>query len=185
MSMTLRPGVVQGPASPYGFEGVFAVVNCLSGEVDWTAMGATAPPTRTAIPADEAWSLMWRLFHRYGKGRMAAIASEVGLSPPQVLALRALDPRQPSPMSDLAGALRCDNSNVTGIVDRLEDRGLVERRPATHDRRVKMLVVTGEGARVRDRLNELFQAAPEPLAALAPEDQRALRDIVRKAMGGS
>ena len=33
------------------------------------------------------------------------------------------------PMSELAEAMRCDNSNVTGIADRLEDRGLVERRP--------------------------------------------------------
>jgi len=147
-----------------------------------TIMGATAPAGKTASPVDEAWGLMWRLFHRYGKGRMAAIASDVGLSPPQVMALRALDPEHPSPMSDLAGALRCDNSNVTGIVDRLEDRGLVERRPGSHDRRVKMLVVTQEGARVRDRLNELFEAAPEPLAGLSAEDQRTLRDIMRRAL---
>ena len=113
---------------------------------------------------------------------MAAIASEVGLSPPQVMALRALDPKHPSPMSELAGALRCDNSNVTGIVDRLEDRGLVQRQAASHDRRVKMLVVTKEGARVRDRLNVLFEAAPEPLANLSAEDQRTLRDIMRRAV---
>ena len=40
-------------------------------------------------------------------------------------------------MSALAHALHCDNSNVTGIVDRLEAAGLVERRAAEHDRRVK------------------------------------------------
>ena len=52
-------------------------------------------------------------------------------------------------MSALAAALQCDNSNVTGIVDRLEAQGLVERRPAAHDRRVKTLVVTTEGVELR------------------------------------
>ena len=98
-------------------------------------------------------------------------------------ALAVLDPDRPVPMSELADALHCDNSNVTGIVDRLEDRGLVERRSATHDRRVKMLAVTPRGAEVRERLAERLGQAPEPIASLSPEDQRALRDIMRRALG--
>jgi DNA-binding MarR family transcriptional regulator len=93
-----------------------------------------------------------------------------------------LDPGRPVPMSELADALHCDNSNVTGIVDRLEDRGLVERRSATHDRRVKMLAVTPRGAEVRERLAERLEQAPAPLARLSPEDQRTLRDIMRRAL---
>jgi DNA-binding MarR family transcriptional regulator len=125
---------------------------------------------------------MHELFHA-SKRRFHAIASEFELSPPQVRALAVLDPDRPVPMSELAEALHCDNSNVTGIVDRLEDRGLVERRSATHDRRVKMLAVTERGAEVRERLAERLEEAPEPLARLAPEDQRALRDIMRRALG--
>src|ERR671936_590906 len=94
------------------------------------AMGPST--TRRASPASEAWALMFELLHA-SKRRFMAIASEFELSPPQVMALRHLDPNEPKPMSELAAALRCDNSNVTGIVDRLEDRGLVERRPADHD----------------------------------------------------
>ena len=90
-------------------------------------MGAST--TRRSSPAAEAWALMFELIH-LSKRRFMAIASEFELSPPQVMALRQLDPDEPKPMSELALALRCDNSNVTGIVDRLEDRGLVERRPA-------------------------------------------------------
>jgi len=116
------------------------------------------------------------------KQRFMAIASEFELSPPQVRALGVLEPGRPVPMSDLAEALHCDNSNVTGIVDRLEDRGLVERRSATHDRRVKMLVVTERGAEVRERLAERLEEAPPPLAGLTPEDQRTLRDIMRRAL---
>src|SRR4051794_15686696 len=132
----------------------------------------TMPPTsatrRRATPASEAWALMHELFHA-SRRRFLAVASEFELSPPQVRALGVLDPGRPVPMSELAEALHCDNSNVTGIVDRLEDRGLVERRSATHDRRVKMLVVTDRGAAVREQLAERLDEAPPPLAALPLE----------------
>jgi MarR family transcriptional regulator, organic hydroperoxide resistance regulator len=122
---------------------------------------------------------MFELLH-LSKQRFMAIASEFELSPPQVMALRQLDPEQPKPMSELAIALRCDNSNVTGIVDRLEDRGLVERQPAEHDRRVKMLSITPRGIEVRAGLSARLAEPPEPLAGLSIEDQRALRDIMRR-----
>ncbi|HEX6744290.1 MAG TPA: MarR family transcriptional regulator [Solirubrobacteraceae bacterium] len=125
---------------------------------------------------------MFELIH-LSKRRFMAIASEFDLSPPQVMALRQLDPDEPKPMSELALALRCDNSNVTGIVDRLEDRGLVERRPGEHDRRVKMLMITERGAQVRAGLAARLDEPPEALANLSPEDQRALRDIMRRALG--
>ena len=144
------------------------------------AMGAST--TRRASPASEAWALMFELMH-VSKQRFMAIASEFDLSPPQVMALRHLDPNEPKPMSELALALRCDNSNVTGIVDRLEDRGLVERRAAEHDRRVKMLKITERGADVRARLAARLEEPPEPLAHLSIEDQRTLRDIMRRALG--
>ena len=125
---------------------------------------------------------MFELIH-LSKRRFMAIASEFDLSPPQVMALRQLDPDEPKPMSELALALRCDNSNVTGIVYRLEDRGLVERRPGEHDRRVKMLMITERGAQIRAGLAARLDEPPEALANLSPEDQRALRDIMRRALG--
>ena len=143
-------------------------------------MGASTRPRAT--PASEAWALMFELIH-LSKQRFMAIASEFELSPPQVMALRQLDPEQPKPMSELAIALRCDNSNVTGIVDRLEDRGLVERQPAEHDRRVKMLSITPRGIEVRAGLSARLAEPPEPLAGLSIEDQRALRDIMRRSLG--
>jgi MarR family transcriptional regulator, organic hydroperoxide resistance regulator len=147
-------------------------------------MGAAMPTTttRAASPASEAWALIFELMH-VSKKRFMAIASEFELSPPQVMALRQLDPDEPKPMSELALALRCDNSNVTGIVDRLEDRGLVERRAAEHDRRVKMLRITARGAEIRAQLGARLNEPPEPLARLSAEDQRALRDIMRRALG--
>ena len=76
----------------------------------------------------EAWRLFWRIFLA-DKRRRWAILSRARLSPQQVMALGTLEPGEPVPMSALAEALHCDNSNVTGIVDRLEAAGLAERRP--------------------------------------------------------
>jgi DNA-binding MarR family transcriptional regulator len=142
----------------------------------------SAITTGSASHASEAWALIFELMH-VSKKRFMAIAAEFELSPPQVMALRQLDPDEPKPMSELAAALRCDNSNVTGIVDRLEDRGLVARRAAEHDRRVKMLTITPRGAEIRAQLGTRLNEPPEPLASLSPEDQHALRDIMRRALG--
>ena len=84
-------------------------------------------------------------------------------------------------MRELAAQLHCDSSNVTGLVDGLEAQGLVERRSAEHDRRVRMLVVTERGAEVRRRMLEVVQEVPEALAQLSAADQRALRDILQRA----
>ena len=130
----------------------------------------------------EAWSLVGKLFWQM-RPRMLAVAGELGLTPPQMFALRALDPEQPVPMRELAAQLHCDSSNVTGLVDGLEAHGLVERRSAEHDRRVRMLVVTGRGAEVRRRIDEVVEEVPPALASLSAEDQLVLRDILRRALG--
>src|ERR1700745_2983962 len=92
---------------------------------------------RMSNDASEAWSLLFRLFVSQ-RGRVPTIAAEFELSPMQAHVLRLLEPGRPLPMRVLAGKLCCDASNVTGIVDRLEQRGLVERRASQKDRRVRM-----------------------------------------------
>ncbi|MFE7812981.1 MarR family winged helix-turn-helix transcriptional regulator [Streptomyces sp. NPDC057433] len=86
---------------------------------------------------------------------------------------------EPLPMRKLAHRLKCEPSNVTGIVDRLESRGLVERRPDPADRRVKVAAATEEGRRVARGLRESLRFAREPLAALTEEQRRSLRDTLR------
>ncbi|MFP5362174.1 MAG: MarR family winged helix-turn-helix transcriptional regulator [Thermoleophilia bacterium] len=142
-------------------------------------MDAAIKP-RTAI--EDAWALMGQLFWQL-RPTMVRMAAELGLTPSQLFALKTLDPDDPVPMSTLASALHCDNSNVTGLVDGLESQGLVERRPGEHDRRLRMLVVTERGADVRRRLAAAMQQVPPELAALSDGDQRALRDILRRALG--
>jgi DNA-binding MarR family transcriptional regulator len=131
-------------------------------------------------PAAEAWSLMSRLFWER-RPRMVGVAAEFGLTPPQMFALNVLDPQRPIPMRELAAQLHCDNSNVTGLVDRLTAQGLVERREDPHDRRVRMLAVTDEGARVKERLRAVLLEVPPSIARLSPDDQIVLRDLMRRS----
>jgi DNA-binding MarR family transcriptional regulator len=92
-------------------------------------------------------------------------------------------PRRAPGRGPLAAALKCDNSNVTGVVDRLEAAGLVERRPAAHDRRVKTVVVTALGTRLRDEADRRMRVPPPAFARLGADDARALREILERLAG--
>lgn len=139
------------------------------------------PPATEDDPAVEAWGLVWKLMQA-SKQRMMRLAGELDLAPMQLHALRLLEPGEELPMRALAQSLFCDPSNVTGIVDRLEARGLIERRGAEHDRRLKILTLTPEGRRVRERALRRMQGPPPEVAALPVETQRALRDALREAV---
>ncbi|MCD7439618.1 MarR family winged helix-turn-helix transcriptional regulator [Streptomyces lincolnensis] len=89
---------------------------------------------------------------------------------------------EPLPMRKLAQRLKCEPSNVTGIVDRLESRGLVERRTDSADRRVKLAAATEEGRRVARELREGLRFAREPLAGLSHEERESLRGLLRRML---
>jgi DNA-binding MarR family transcriptional regulator len=108
-----------------------------------------------------------------------AVCAEFDLTPAQGHALRSLDPAKPVPMSTLAEALLCDASNVTGIVDKLELRGLIARQGADHDRRVKQLAVTERGRVIRDQLVAAVMNPPAAVAALPSDVKTSLTTLLR------
>ena len=134
---------------------------------------------RQESPAVEAWRLLFEFFESLDP-YFDRLSAEMGLSSSQAHALILLDPDSPVAMSRLARHLHCDASNVTGIVDRLEEHGLAERRPDERDRRVKIVGLTTKGRRLRERALERLFAPPPAIAALPPADQRALRDIMQR-----
>jgi DNA-binding MarR family transcriptional regulator len=145
---------------------------------------AEAKTKRSRAPskgaAGEAWDSLVRLVY---PPPFLAIARELGLRPAAFGTLRVLD--QPRTMSEIAAVLHCDPSNVTGIVDGLEERGLVARTPSQQDRRVKLIALTAEGRRVRARLVKAIERPPAWLADLSAADQRTLRDLLKRAGPGS
>ena len=132
----------------------------------------------------EVWRLLVGLVGEE-RSRLPAIAADLGLSAAQCDVLRRLDENAPTAMCRIAEALDCDPSNVTGIVDRLEARGLVERRADPEDRRVRKLVLTERGREQRDRLLARLAEAPPPIRALSAADQEELCAILRRVTGGT
>ena len=131
--------------------------------------------------AREAWPLVMRLVFA-NKASFVSAMAEFDLTPVQAHVLRILEPGRSLTMNDLAEELRCDASNVTGLVDRLEHRRLVERRPGNRDRRVKELSLTRAGATLRRRVLARMSEPPPELVRLSVRDQRQLRDILRRAL---
>jgi DNA-binding MarR family transcriptional regulator len=141
----------------------------------------TPPTRRPQAPGAQAWQLLFEL-SKASKPHIEAIAADFDLTPMQAWTMKLLVDDEPSTMSEVASALCCDASNVTGIIDRLESRGFVERTSAGHDRRVKVLKVTESGRAVHARLAARMEQAPPAIANLSLSDQRLLRDVLRRAL---
>lgn len=112
----------------------------------------------------------------------AGRAAEFGLSTPEGKVLLALEPGDALSMRALARKLGYDASNLTGIIDRLEDHGAVQRRADAADRRVKTIVATEEGLRLRDGLAERLRADAGPVRALTGPELHDLRRLLLRAM---
>lgn len=108
----------------------------------------------------------------------ATHAAALGLTAAQVKVLLRLTPGEASPMRKLAHQLDYDASNLTTLVDRLAQRGALERKADPLDRRVKALVLTPEGERLRERFWHNLVADPGPLAPLGHGDLRTLARIL-------
>jgi DNA-binding MarR family transcriptional regulator len=109
----------------------------------------------------------------------AAVAARHGLTSVQAKALSAVM-REPLPMRGLAELLACDASNVTGIVDRLEGRGLIRREVSPADRRVKNVVATEAGRQAVLDVRADMQATHAALDDLSDEERSALYAMLNR-----
>jgi DNA-binding MarR family transcriptional regulator len=132
------------------------------------------PPQDSAVLDEEIIQLILDLAKRLSAYFETQVI-DMDLTGPQALLLRHLE--APMSMNQVACKLHCDASNVTGIVDRLEARGLLERRPVPSDRRVKQLVLTEEGTRYQRRIEALLGGVPG-LSRLSEDERLALRDLL-------
>ena len=96
----------------------------------------------------------------------------------QIRAFAFILARGQTPISKLADALDIRPNVATGIIQRLVDRGLIERREDPDDRRVRLLSVTDRGLALIDELSGIVLAkGRELLDRLSDEQLRQLRDI--------
>jgi DNA-binding MarR family transcriptional regulator len=137
---------------------------------------------RSDPDACRAWQLLVRFFFAQ-REHLPAAGDEFELSPVQCHVLHLIEPDEPVPMGRLADTLGCDASNVTGLVDRLEARGLVRRRPSSHDRRVKAIELTPDGSKVRAQLLRRVTGSSCALSRLSASERRALVRILEALVG--
>ena len=123
----------------------------------------------------EVVALLGRITSRYLREYEAA-AAQHALTPQQAKALLALD--EALPMRRVAERLGAEPSNITGIVDRLQTRGLVERHADPTDRRIKLIATTDAGKSVAAELRGHLRFANDPLVALTEPQRRTLRDLL-------
>lgn len=131
-----------------------------------------------ALAAD-AWGRIWEFFlanrHRY-----ASLAAAHGLNPGVMAALLSLDADEPKPMRWVAEACHCDASNATWLVDRLEERGLVERRTPPEDRRIKTVALTPAGSALVGAIRAEVLQPPDAIVALSDDELDVLRTVFAK-----
>ncbi|HSG79171.1 MAG TPA: MarR family transcriptional regulator [Acidimicrobiia bacterium] len=114
------------------------------------------------------------------RAMMTRRLADYGMSPPMVGTLHFLD--EPMAMSALADRLSCDASYVTGLADRLEERGLVERLADPSDRRVRQLRLTDKGLAMRRTLDRHITEGNPVLERLDDEELADLSTLLRKAL---
>ena len=123
----------------------------------------------------EVWTLMSDLVLDHQRRR--EVSDAVGLSFSRTRAVRRVAD-EPMSIGELAAALGIDRPNATVLVDDLERRGLVRRRPHPTDRRAKMVEATRKGKTIAKRANEILGTPPAAVSALGAEDLDALRRVL-------
>lgn len=129
--------------------------------------------------AREAWSTLAAAVLAQ-RARWISASKTEGLTPPQAFSLMRLRPDAPPNLGEFARQMHCDASYATALADRLEERGLAERRVSATDRRVKELVPTAAGVEARERLRAAYVEPPEAMAELSPEELALLHRIAAR-----
>ena len=115
------------------------------------------------------------------RARFQGIVSELGLSGTQVHILQFLSDG-PVTMRELAIKSLCEPSNLTGVIDKLEEKRFVQRRADRHDRRIKQVSLTRTGRAFRDKLLASLSQPSPWMVQLSEADQQALLEILGRAL---
>ncbi len=143
-------------------------------------MNERAAATTTA--GESAWRSILELVGWGGgrRPRFPTVATELDLAPKQLGVLVRLEPGEQKPMRVLGESIFCDASYTTDLVDRLEARGLLERRPDPDDRRVKLIALTAAGERCRERALRLLYEPPAEFGELTADELETLARLLAK-----
>lgn len=105
---------------------------------------------------------------------------ESGLTPPQYQVLTTLWERDELPLKELANACNCTRATITGLVDGLERKGLVSRKPNPSDRRSLLAALTDEGRAIQQQTPSLEKIYNRCCTGLTPQEFRHLGILLSK-----
>lgn len=134
---------------------------------------------KTQLPEDFYLSLTEFLLH--AKQQVAGLSAEYGLTSMQALTLILSGTSEPRPMNSFCKLYDCDASNITGIIDGLEQKGLVSRQPHPNDRRIKVIQLEPAGKRMRRAIAAQLAAHSDSLfSGLTLSEIEQLAQLIQK-----
>jgi DNA-binding MarR family transcriptional regulator len=123
-------------------------------------------------------------FIMLSKRRVIEVGAEFGLTGMQAITLYLLD--EPRPMNVLRKVFNCDASNITGLVDGLEHKGLAVRFENEQDRRVKCAKLAPKGEKMRKELIHKLTTEESPLlSSLNQKEYDTFIDLLQKITAGN
>jgi DNA-binding MarR family transcriptional regulator len=129
----------------------------------------------------EAWLQIIRSYESL-QSQVASLLQEHGLTVPQFEVLSTLASAECENQQELASRLRMTKGNIVGLIDRLSDRGWVEREQVPGDRRVNRVKITPSGLTfISGVLPEQAQVVEEMLSGLDDTEIETLRTLLKKA----
>ena len=133
--------------------------------------------------AGRIWAAMRDLTDTYPSREVLRETLNLGRGSGRVKALMWLT-EGPMSLSSLAEAVRVDAPYATLIVDSLETRGLVERRPDPDDRRRKLVALTPDGKEAAQRILRIKREPPPIFANLSADELDTLEELMRRLLAG-
>jgi DNA-binding MarR family transcriptional regulator len=153
----------------------------------WLSTAASAvqscqePPVSNSLRLDESIVSALRRIIRAVDLHSRDLLQNYGLTAPQLMTLQELARLQPVPVGVLSNAVHVSQATMTGILDRLEQRALVQRTRDGVDRRSVTITILPEGTKLLKKAPSLLQDQfREQLARLKPSEQTNMLDVLKQ-----